>query len=341
MNLESSVDHRDSLLLALAGELSQRVNDWPELPIRIGPEGRFELRRQIGTGAMGGVFLAYDFALQREVAIKLPRSGLSARDRRTALEAQALARMDHENIVRLFDNGTWNDSPYLVMEYLSGECLSERLRRGRVPLEEAMQIIVPLLRGLLHMHERGVIHRDLKPSNVFLTNGGTVKIIDLGLAVRPACVASDRLDALNDDPLCTAGSPAYMAPEQWRGEYQDARTDIWAAGVLMYQLFTGELPFAGETLAALRDQICSSTPAPAVRLAGAAVSSRLSSIVDACLVKDASGRLGSARRLLYLLEHVAPGAGQWRKCRTPVNTIARFAASAAAITSESFLLPPG
>jgi serine/threonine protein kinase/tetratricopeptide (TPR) repeat protein len=282
-----------------------------------GPEGqRFEIQEKIGSGAMGQVFRARDKELQREVALKflLPRDGLGEVSMSTLLrqEARAIAQLDHENIVRIFDVGEWNGSswepqiPFLVMECLEGECLSSLLQREHPSLQQAMEVMSAMAAGLAHAHEHHVIHRDLKPGNVFITRKGQVKLFDFGLAWLTAAVfpAAPNLPA--------AGTPSYMAPEQWRGEAQDERTDIWAAGVMLFELLTGELPYAARSLAELREQVLSSTPVLMVRERRPGLPQALEKLVAAMLVKDPTKRLSSAAELRERLHRIEESLTPWR-----------------------------
>ncbi len=307
----SSADHLDSLLLRVADELKVPAKQPLEPPRYLGDGRRFEVLERIGAGAMGSVFRAYDARLERDVAIKLPHTGLASAEH-IETEARALARMDHDHVVRLFDVGACDGTPFLVMERLEGQSLGERLSRGTLPTEPAMGIVLSLLRGLHHVHERAVIHRDIKPSNVFLTRTAGVKLLDFGLAhcgtrSKHGLVAPAGDAPASVDDGAVAGSPAYMAPEQWEGHAQDERTDIWAVGILMYQLFMGGLPFEGETMSALRDQICSPAITPRWRAPDERVSGRLMAVMDVCLAKRQTDRFASARELLTLLEQVAAG----------------------------------
>jgi TolB-like protein/tetratricopeptide (TPR) repeat protein len=200
---------------------------------------RFEILREIGSGGFGVVFEARDTGLGRHVALKLLRPGsrvvASARHESIQREAEAVALLAHPSIVTLYDFGTCDAGPYLVMELLHGESLQRRLRRQPFPLGEALRISVELAQALDHAHGAGILHRDLKPGNLFMTRDGGVKVLDFGLAL--VFGASGRL---------AGGTPAYMSPEQWRDGPQDGRTDVWSAAVILYQLLTGELPFHPE-----------------------------------------------------------------------------------------------
>jgi hypothetical protein len=200
--------------------------------------GRFELVREIGRGGFGLVFEARDRQLGRRVALKAMRPGEHpARLHRELLqrEAEAAAQLNHPNIVTLFDVGTWEGGPYLILELLRGEGLDARLARGPLPLEEALAVAVDLGRALAHAHRAGVVHRDLKPSNVFLTDAGLAKVLDFGLA-----------QVFGADQPVAGGTPRYMAPEQRRGEASDARSDVYSAALVLLETLGVDLPPGGE-----------------------------------------------------------------------------------------------
>ncbi len=196
---------------------------------------------------MGRVFRAHDCQLGRLVAVKLLREELTdpTAAERFVREARAAASLEHPNACRLYELGEHQGHTFLVMELLEGELLSTRLSRGALPLAEALAIVLPLMDAVSTMHRAGLIHRDLKPANVFLTEQG-VKLLDFGLArhTRPEA-------ALTAPSLTMAGSVAgtlrYMAPEQVTGDPVDERTDVFALGVMFYEMLTGHIPFAAET----------------------------------------------------------------------------------------------
>lgn len=259
-----------------------------------GSEGhRYEIVEWMGGGAMGQVFRARDETLQREVALKflLARKGFHQEALR---EARAIARLDHENIVRIFDVSEWPcpcggpPVPFLIMECLEGETLVELLRRGALDARCSLGILEGITSGLAHAHERGLVHRDLKPGNVLLTPAGGLKLLDFGLSHFMA----------HAPHLPTSGTPAYMAPEQWRGEAQDARTDVWAAGVVLYELLTGRPPeVGGTTLQALKAWVLSEAPMPPVRARCPEVPREVESLLATALAKDPARRFPSAREL--------------------------------------------
>jgi len=221
-----------ALLLELA-TMPRRTEDW-ERVLRPGETvGRFELVSEIGRGGFGIVYEARDRELGRSVAFKAvrPGRGLDAGAGELLLrEAEAIARLSHPNLVTLHDVGRCEQGPYLVLELLRGVTLGERLQSGPLPACEALRIGVEVARGVAHAHAAGVTHRDLKPSNVFLCDGGHVKVLDFGMAH-----AFGRQRILG-------GTPAYMAPEQWQDVSEDERTDVFALGVMLYQMLKGDVP---------------------------------------------------------------------------------------------------
>jgi serine/threonine protein kinase/tetratricopeptide (TPR) repeat protein len=196
--------------------------------------GRFEILREVGHGGFGAVFEAFDTELNRVVAVKTLRFSRPRRDLATdwvKKEAEAVARLDHPCIVTLFDMGTCPSGAYLVMELLHGRTLAQRIADGPIPVAEALRIAEEMAKGLAHAHQRGVLHRDLKPSNVFLCDDGRVKLLDFGLA-----------NLLGSPGQKGAGTPAYMAPEQARGEEVDERSDVYAAAIVLREMISGRRP---------------------------------------------------------------------------------------------------
>ena len=202
--------------------------------------GRFELQRELGRGGFGVVWEALDRELGRSVAFKAVRPGVTGEGvELLQREAEAVARLSHPNLVTLFDVGTCEHGPYLVLELLRGQTLEQRLALGPVALPEALRVAEEVARGVAHAHAEGVVHRDLKPSNVFLCTSGAVKVLDFGMAH-----AFGR-------KRHSGGTPAFMAPEQWRGAPEDERTDVFAMGVLLHELLSHELPFGEDGKAIL------------------------------------------------------------------------------------------
>ncbi|HYH96448.1 protein kinase domain-containing protein [Hyalangium sp.] len=278
---------------------------------------RFEIGEELGGGAMGRVFRAWDEELQRIVALKFlqPRTLMGEPRLRALLreEARAIAQLDHENIVRIFDVSEWRGQPwepwvpFLVMECLEGESLDSLLRREWPGFRRALELVSTLAAGLAHAHEHHIAHRDLKPSNVFVTRKGQLKLIDFGLAHFTVSKASAA------PHLPTAGTPPYMAPEQWRGEAQDERTDVWAAGIMLYELITGQLPYSGLSLAELRARVTSEEPVPPARQRRPDLPSEVEPVLARALAKDPAQRYPSAIELREALTQLQEALGPWRE----------------------------
>jgi class 3 adenylate cyclase/tetratricopeptide (TPR) repeat protein/predicted Ser/Thr protein kinase len=272
---------------------------------------RFRLLKELGAGGMGVVFLARDEQLRRTVALKFLRYRTSPAD--AALlrqEARTIAQLDHENIVRIFDVSEWNPPdggpsvPFIVMEYLEGESLGALLRREQPEPRKAFAIVGAVAAGLAHAHQRHVVHRDLKPNNVFLTRDGKVKLLDFGLAH----FTERDFSTFQSFPL--AGTPGYMAPEQWLGQQQDERTDIWAAGMLLYELLTGKPLHPQTDLAELRAAVLSPGPVPSIRELHPELPEAVDRLLAHALASAPARRLQSAlelhERLAELSERLKP-----------------------------------
>ncbi|MBI2569554.1 MAG: serine/threonine protein kinase [Candidatus Schekmanbacteria bacterium] len=220
---------------------------------------RYEIRGEIGRGGMGAVYRAWDPRLSEEVAIKviLPVYWDSdAARKRFVLEAGAARRVAHPNVLRVYDINVDGDLIYISMEYFAGQRLSDVMAdRGPLPLPEILAVGTAMLDGLAAAHDAGVIHRDLKPQNILVGTSGQLKIIDFGLAAPP------RGSGLTATGV-VLGTPEYMSPEQLRGQRPDIGTDIYAAGVILYELATGKRPFSGEGPIAIALAHSRELPAP-------------------------------------------------------------------------------
>jgi TolB-like protein len=273
---------------------------------RVGP---YEIVAQIGAGGMGEVYRARDTRLGRDVAIKvLPAEFASEPDRlrRFEQEARATASLSHPNILDVHDVGTFEGVPYLVEELLEGESLKERLVGGALAVPEAVRISCEVAKGLSAAHGKGIVHRDLKPANVFLGRDGQVKILDFGLAKLVEGVPLGEADTLTHAPTGATefgrvlGTVAYMAPEQARGLPVNQRADVFAFGVVLYEMVSGERPFRGETATDTVAAILTKEPA-ALR---ASVPPGLVEVIGTCLAKEPEERYGSGHDVLAALEGV-------------------------------------
>src|SRR4051812_1927470 len=283
------------------------------MPIPPGTKlGPYQISSVLGVGGMGEVYRAHDTRLHRDVAIKvLPEHVARDHDRiaRFEQEARATAALNHPNIVALYDVGTDRGTAYVVSELLTGATLRERLQEGRIPTRKVVEIGVGILNGVAAAHERGIVHRDLKPENVFVTDDGTVKILDFGLAKlshAPGPESGDNVatvTSLHTTPGLLLGTVGYMAPEQVRGLHADHRSDVFAFGAIAYEMSTGTRAFRGATSADTMNAILSQDP-PDLSSAPGAVPPAMAALIRRCLEKDARHRFQSARDLAFALEAV-------------------------------------
>ena len=280
--------------------------------------GAFEILSPLGAGGMGEVYKARDTRLDRVVAIKVLPSHLADNaelKKRFEQEARAISSLNHPNICTLYDTGRENGIDFIVMELLEGETLSERLKKGVLPREEALRIGIELAEALDKAHHERVVHRDLKPGNVMLTPPGA-KLLDFGLAKvaasRPsqAGLTGSSLSALPTEAKSLTAEGAiigtfqYMAPEQLEGGDVDARTDIFALGALLYEMVTGRKAFEGKSQASLIGAIMTSQPPPVSQLQVTAPPA-LDHVIRTCLAKDPEDRWQSARDVLRGLRWVS------------------------------------
>ena len=229
--------------------------------------GSYEILSPLGKGGMGEVWRAQDTKLGREVAIKaLPEEFANDADRlaRFEREAKLLASLNHPNIATIHGLEEDNGTRFLVLELVEGETIAEFLKAGPLPVESALNVARQIAEALEAAHEKGVIHRDLKPGNIMITPDGKVKVLDFGLA-KAVAGETPRPDLSTRAVLDTKegiiqGTPAYMSPQQARGEVVDKRADIWAFGCLLYEMLTGRRPFPGETLSDTVAKILESEP---------------------------------------------------------------------------------
>jgi Leucine-rich repeat (LRR) protein len=278
----------------------------PQLPDEIGRLGPYRVVRVLGAGGMGVVFQAQDIALERWVALKVMNPDVlhrpTARER-FLREARAAAALEHEHVVTIYQVGEHDGIPFLAMPWLQGTSLDDRLRRHERPeTGEVLRLGRQIALGLAAAHERGLIHRDIKPGNVWLESRpgepeSRVKILDFGLA-RP--VQDDaQLTRVGD----TLGTPAYMAPEQARGEKVDHRCDLYSLGCVLYRMCAGELPFRGENGLAVMAAVLTETPRPVDEL-NPAVPAALAELVMQLLSKDSAARPADARAVAARLQAI-------------------------------------
>src|SRR5262245_57939556 len=260
--------------------------------------GSHEITGLLGKGGMGEVYRGRDLKLKREVAIKiLPEEFARDADRvsRFQREAEVLASLNHPNIAAIYDLQEANDTRFLVLELVEGETLAERIQRGPIRVEEALEIGKHICEALEAAHEKGVVHRDLKPANVKITADGRVKVLDFGLA--KAMETAPASTTLSNSPTLTLGATqngvilgtaAYMSPEQAKGRPVDRRTDIFALGCVLYEMLTGQAVFAGEDVPEILSRVLQHEPD--WTLLPQNVPPRICELLRRCLDKNPSRR---------------------------------------------------
>jgi Tol biopolymer transport system component len=277
--------------------------------------GAYEILSPLGAGGMGEVYRARDAKLGRDVAVKVLPIELAASPEALARferEARAVAALSHPNILAIFEFGSEGDRAYAVMELLEGETLRERLREGALGTRKAVEIAAQIAQGLAAAHERGIVHRDLKPDNVFVLRDGRVKILDFGLAKETAGPGSQsQLMAAptvnpGTEPGAVLGTVGYMAPEQVRGQEADARADLFALGVMLYEMLTGRRAFAHDSSVETMSAILKEEP-PALDELGAKIPPALDHVLRRCLEKRREERFQSARDLAFALRDSVGG----------------------------------
>ncbi len=277
--------------------------------------GPYRIVRRLGRGATGVVFEAEDRQLARTVALKvlaLSRAGDEGRRRRFLREARAASAVVHPSVAAVYGVGHEGGLDYLAMEHVAGVTLREAMRRRGGPFEisEAVRIAEAIASGVGRAHELGIVHRDLKPENVMITDGGAVKVLDFGLAKLVAPPAGARGEPAASHVMtvegCILGTPAYMSPEQAKGRAVDARTDVFALGVVLYELVTGRRPFGGETAVELFIAIDRDEPPPPSAL-NPQVSPSLEAIALRCLRKSPAERFASCLEVAGALRRVSSG----------------------------------
>jgi Tol biopolymer transport system component/predicted Ser/Thr protein kinase len=298
----------------------------------------YRISSKLGEGAMGEVYRATDSKLGREVAIKLIPEDFArdtTRMARFTREAQVLASLNHPNIAAIYGV----EDRALIMELVEGQTLSERIKQGAIPLEEALDIARQIADGLEAAHDKGIVHRDLKPANIKITPGGTVKLLDFGLAKAEGPWSATA--SVEDAPTLTVastgagvilGTAAYMAPEQARGRNIDKRADIWAFGVILYEMLTGEQMFEGETVTDVLASVVRTNPDLK------RVPEKVRPLLQRCLEKDPKRRLRDAGDAMLLLDMAPAATVETRTSKAPLFALGGVAALlAVALAGVSYL----
>jgi serine/threonine-protein kinase len=261
--------------------------------------GRYEILEVIGVGANSRVARAFDPLIARIVAVKLFPTQLAHGEARNRFvqEARVVGQISHPAIIALHDMGVdeASQTPYLVMEYVQGQSLEKMLEKGSVPFPKACAWVAEVATALAVAHRKGVIHGDVKPANILITDDDRVKLTDFGMA---------RLASRDSKDTPLLGSPAYWCPEQIVGKPQDARSDIFSLGVVLYELVTGRRPFDADSLQGICSRILSSTPLPPSH-ANPSVPAALNELIAFCMAKDPNQRCATAEALAERLHPLA------------------------------------
>jgi serine/threonine protein kinase len=287
--------------------------------------GHYRIIEKIGAGGMGEVFLAKDTRLNRRVALKFLPSHLSdnedmkARFRR---EAQAAAKLDHPNIVPVYEVGQFEGRPFIAMAHIEGNPLREVMKEDKLSVSDCIQLIMHICEGLHKAHESGIVHRDIKPGNIIIDSSGRARLLDFGLAT---VTGEEKLTKTGS----TLGTVGYMAPEQILSNQVDCRADLFSAGVILYELITGRRPFTGDNDAAVVKAITDTDPEPIARFKSG-VTGELQQIIDKALAKDPSMRYQHADEMLADLKRLGTSSPKPRKRKTLVwvgTAVIAFAAA--------------
>jgi hypothetical protein len=289
--------------------------------------GSYEIRGAIGSGGMGEVYRAHDRRLGRDVAIKiLPSDALASSDglARFEREARAVAALNHPNILAIHDIGSEGDVRYVVTELLEGETLRERLASGPLPPSKAIDYGIQIAHGLTAAHRRGLVHRDVKPQNVFITNDGQVKVLDFGIVSFLSGGESDahsRVEQLTRAGIIP-GTAGYTSPEQMLGQPATARSDLFALGIVLYEMLTGVHPFARNTAEETLTAVLRDDP-PSILRAKPDITPSVARIVQRCLEKRPGDRPETAGDVALFLDIVADQVGTGAVPRAALDTSIR------------------
>jgi Tol biopolymer transport system component len=329
---------------------------------------KYEIVEKIGAGGMGEVYRARDLSLDRDAAIKVLPSAVAGNEerlRRFEQEARAAGALNHPNLVTIYELGTHEGLPYIVMELMEGQTLKDMLGAPQrdassattpsslLPPRKIVEYAIHIAHGLAAAHDKGIAHRDLKPDNIFITTGGGVKILDFGLAkLTPSADDGDTQAGTatgNTEPGTVLGTAGYMSPEQVRGEAVDHRSDIFSLGVIIYEMLSGRRAFRGDSTVETMNSILTEDP-PSMSGEHSRVSPGIERVVRRCLEKRSEERFQSAHDLAYALEAVqdsssavpavaAAAAGHNRTRRNAVLAVAALATGALGFFAGNLLRP--
>ncbi|MFL9961251.1 serine/threonine-protein kinase [Paraburkholderia sediminicola] len=297
--------------------------------------GKYRVETTLGAGAMGVVYRAFDPHIERRVALKTIRNELFDSGERASLmarfrnEAQAAGRLSHPNIVAVYDYGEADGTAYIAMEYVDGRSLEAFLRAGEpLDLHAALDWFTQLLAGLAYAHEHGVVHRDIKPANLLVTPRGRLKVTDFGIAH----IESSTMTVVGS----VVGTPSYMAPEQFCGDSVDGRSDLFSAAVVLYQMLTGQRPFAGPPASVMQQVLRDTPPRPTQR--NPTLPAALDAVLMRALSKERAARYQTPAELRAALFEALNGVSSHSTCADNDRTVLMAAASGG--TAASAVPPP-
>ena len=270
----------------------------------------YRIEQMLGEGGMGVVYKAIDTRLDRPVAMKFLSEPLAREPQaleRFRQEARAASALNHPQICTIYDIGEHNGQPFIVMEFLEGESLKDRIPKGPIAVDQVIDIAIQIASALEAAHAKGIIHRDIKPGNLFLTRTGQAKILDFGLAKLAArdvgMSHSTTLGSAKTMAGTVVGTVSYMSPEQARAEEVDARSDLFSMGVVLYEMATGQQAFAGPSVAMVFDSLLNRDPAPPAQL-NVAIPTQLDHTIQKALEKDRKLRYQQSSELRTDLERL-------------------------------------
>jgi serine/threonine protein kinase len=313
------LDRSDAWLRALTASVGSNLSDAPH-PGQI-VDGKYRLGALLGHGGMGWVFEATHLQIDRQVALKYLRPGLRGSDhcvRRFGREARAAGRIDHPNVISIYDTGGEGPNLYIVMERLHGRTLRDALKEGPMPLQKAVSLMLGVTRGVAEIHRHGIVHRDIKPENIFLVSlpdgvPDHPKVLDFGISKIRELQSLQRVDHTASENF-VAGTLHYMPLEQLAGEPIDGRADVYALGVVLYEMLTGSRPFEAKNVAELVRKLATESapllpmgPSDEIR-----ERRRLRVVLSRALARQKQGRYATAQEFAAALSEVAPGGPDGR-----------------------------
>jgi len=280
--------------------------------------GIYEVKSELGRGGMATVYLAYDPRFEREVAVKVLPSELLHADPQFRLrferEAKIIAQLEHTAIVPVYDVGEADNQPYFVMRYMNGGSLTERIKAGGLTIEDAARILGAIAPGLDEAHSKGIVHRDIKPSNILFDKRGNPYISDFGIA------KLSQAQAGNVTGSAIIGTPAYMAPEQAQGTGTDGRADIYALGIILFEMLTGKQPYEADTPMAVAIKHITD-PVPQIRKIKPQLSEGIDTIIQKAMAKDKNDRFSTAVEMTSALQEVARKEPTRLQTKIPFPTV--------------------